>query len=378
MEIVLNKDRAMKAVNVAKNSAASASGLKILQGVFLSAGFGHVRLTTTDLELWCQVEIDAEAPQPGAVLVPAGVLGKALKSVPHSRVTLRREGDDVRLSGGSSEIRVKGIDAEEYPESNPPQDGRLLKVPLPAALVNKVVYAVSKDETRYTLGGVYMQVGPAGLKLVATDGHRLARYTAASLPPGSVVDADLEEPLSVILPPRLLLEGVRLGSQLGNTATLEVYEKAACIRVNDSVMLWADLIQGEYPDYEAAMPGDFTGCLTVSRSMLSSAVSRLLALSKGRRWPAACLIVDEWDLMLKMEEDAAEGISATERLKPSAIDGIVPVCGLNIGYLSEALERIPESGQVRLQFSDELGERPVAIESSARAGLLAVLMPAKV
>ena len=51
-------------------------------------------------------------------------------------------------------------------------------MPLPAALVNQVVYAVSKDETRYTLGGVYMQVGPEGLKLVATDGHRLAKYTA--------------------------------------------------------------------------------------------------------------------------------------------------------------------------------------------------------
>jgi len=377
MELILNKDRAMKAVNVVKNFAAGASGLKVLQGVFLSAGFGHVRLTTTDLEVWCQVELDAETPQPGTVLVPAGALGKALKSVPHSRVTLCKEGDDVRLSGGSSEIRMKGLDSEEYPESNPPQD-RLLSMPLPAALVNKVVYAVSQDETRYTLGGVCMQVGPAGLKLVATDGHRLARYTAASLPPGSVVDADLEEPLSVILPSRLLSEGVRLGSQLGNTATLEVYEKAACIRVNGSVMVWADVIEGQYPDYEAVMPDDVTGCVTVSRSALSSAVSRLLALSKGRRWPAACLIVDGWDLVLKMEEGAGDGISATERLKPSAIEGIVPVCGLNVGYLSEALERIPESGQVHLKFSDELGERPVAIESSACAGLLAVLMPVKV
>ena len=377
MEIILNKDRAMKAVNIAGKFAASASDLKVLQGVFLSAGFGHVRLTTTDLTLWCQVELDAETPQPGTVLVPVAALGKALKSIPHSRVTLCKEGDGVRLAGGTSEIRVKGLNAEEYPESNPPQD-RLLSMPLPAALVNQVVYAVSKDETRYTLGGVYMQVGPEGLKLVATDGHRLARYTAASLPPGSVVDVEVEEPLSVIVPSRLLNEGVRLGSQLDTTATLELYEKAACIRVNGSVMVWADVIEGQYPGYEGVVPDDFTGRVTVSRSALGKAVSRLLTLSKGRRWPAACLIVDGWDLVLKMEEDAGDGISATERLKPSEIEGIVPVCGLNIRYLSEALERIPESAQVHLRFSDEPGERPVAIESSASAGLLAVLMPVKV
>ena len=84
-----------------------------------------MRLTTTDLTLWCQVELDAETPQPGTVLVPVAALGKALKSIPHSRVTLWKEGDGVRLAGGTSEIRVKGLDAEEYPESNPPQD-RLL------------------------------------------------------------------------------------------------------------------------------------------------------------------------------------------------------------------------------------------------------------
>ena len=62
MEIILNKDQAMKAVDVSRNFAESASGLKVLQGVFLSAGFGRLRLTTTDLSLWCQVELDAQTP----------------------------------------------------------------------------------------------------------------------------------------------------------------------------------------------------------------------------------------------------------------------------------------------------------------------------
>ena len=203
MEISFDRSQMLKAVNVSKNFAETSSGLKVLQSTFLSAGFGRVRLTTTDLSLWCQVELDARTPEPGTAAVPVRTMGTVLKTLPHSRVSLRKEGDDVRFVAGSSEVRVTGLDPDEYPEINPPQ-GRLAAIPLPAALVNKVAYAVSKDETRYTLGGVCIEVGAAGLKLVATDGHRLARYSAASLPPGSVLDADLEEPVTAIVPVRLL------------------------------------------------------------------------------------------------------------------------------------------------------------------------------
>ena len=253
MEISFDRSQMLKAVNVSKNFAEASSRLKVLQSTFLSAGFGRVRLTTTDLTLWCQVELDARTPEPGTAAVPVRTMGTVLKTLPHSRVSLHKEGDDVRFAAGSSEVRVTGVDSDEYPGINPPQ-GRSAAIPLPAALVNKVAYAVSKDETRYTLGGVCIEVGAAGLKLVATDGHRLARYSAASLPPGSVLDADLEEPVTAIVPVRLLSEGVRLGSQLDGSVMLELYEKAACMRVNGSVMLWADLIEGQYPDYEGVVP----------------------------------------------------------------------------------------------------------------------------
>ena len=271
MEIILDRSQMLKAVNTAKNFAEGSSGQKILQSTFVSAGFGRVRLTTTDLSLWCQVELDARTPQPGTVAVPVRTLGTVLKTLPHSRVSLRKEGDDVCLAAASSEVRLAGVDVEEFPDINPPQE-RLAAIPLPAALVNKVAYAVSNDETRYTLNGVNVEVGAAGLKLVATDGHRLTHYQAASLPPGSVVDADLEEPVTGIVPVRLLSEGARLGSQLGSTATLELYEKSACIQVNGSVLLWADLIEGQYPEYEGVIPSEYSGCLTMPKGTLGSAV----------------------------------------------------------------------------------------------------------
>ena len=373
MEITFERSRMLKAVNTAKSFAEGSSGQKVLQSIYLSAGFGHVRLTATDLTLWCQVELDAQTPEPGTAAVPARTLGTVLKTLPSSRVSLRKEGDDVCLAAGSSEVRVTGCDAGEYPDINPPQE-RLAAVPLAASLVNKVAYAVSNDETRYTLNGVHVEVNAAGLRLVATDGHRLARYGAASLPPGSVLDADLEEPVTGIVPVRLLLEGVRLGSQLGGSATLELYEKSACVRVNGAVMLWADLIDGQYPAYEGVIPSEYCGCVTIGKGALGSAVSRLVALSKGCRVGRVRLEVEDGEVVLQVE-DAVLGVAAVERLMPSSVDGTVPVCGFNVRYLSDALERLPDAARVHLKFSDDAGESPVAVESSDCPGLFALIMP---
>ena len=373
MEIIFDRSQMLKAVNVAKGFAESASATKVLQGVFLSAESGRVRLVTTDLSLWCQVKLDARVADAGTLVVPVRTLGTVLKTLPHSRVTLREEGDDALLAAGTSEVRIAGLDAEGFPDVEPPRERRAA-MPLPASLVNKVAYAVSNDETRYTLNGVHVEAGAAGLKLVATDGHRLARYAVPSLPPGSVLDAGVEEAVAGIVPARLLCAGARLGSQLGRTATLELYEKSACMRVNGSLMLWADLIEGKYPEYEGIIPSAYSGSVTVSSSVLGSAVSRLVALCKGCRVGRVRLAVEGGELVLKVEGDAL-GVSAVERLVPSSIEGTVPVCGFNVRYLAEALERLPDAGRAQLKFSDAAGESPVAVESTDCPGLVALVMP---
>ena len=371
MEITFDRSRMLKAVNTAKSFAEGSSALRVLQGAFLCAESGRVRLTTTDLSLWCEVELDARVSEAGTVAVPVKTLGTVLKTLPQSRVSLRKEADDVLLAAGSSEVRITGLDVGEYPDIDPPCE-RLAAMPLPASLVNKVAYAVSHDETRYTLNGVHIEAGASGLKMVATDGHRLARYRAPSLPPGSVLDA--EEAVTAIVPARLLTEGVRLGSQLGTTATLELHEKSACVRVNGSVMLWAELIEGKYPEYEGTIPSAYCGSVTVSKSVLGGAVSRLLALMKGCRVARVCLTVEDGDVVLKAE-DAGSGVAAVERLAPSCIDGLVPACGFRVRYLAEALERLPDAARAQLMFSDEAGESPVAIESPDCSGLFALVMP---
>ena len=376
MEIICNREQAMKAVDVARNFAESATGLDVLQGALLSAESGRVRLTTTDLEVWCQVELDAQTPQTGKALVPARKLGTVLKNMPDSRVRLRSEGDDVVCKAGPSEVRLSGLDMEEYPDVEEPE-GCLLSMPLTAALVDKVAYAASKDETRYTLTGVLLRVEDRQLKLVATDGHRLARFVGKP-PPGSECDAG-GEPVEAIVPVRLLNEATRLGGKLGTPVVLEVYEKAAVVRINGSVRIWSGCIEGRYPAFEGTIPSEFTGTVSVPKGALCSAVARMVALSKGRRSPGLVLSVEDSCLVLRLSGDAGDGISAVERVAPARTEGTVPVCGLRVAYLSDALARLPDTAWVELRFSDEQGASPVVIQGaeSSGAGLLKVIMPYK-
>lgn len=374
MHVILNREQAMKAVGMAKTFAAGASGLRVLQGVVLSAEEGRARLTTTDLEVWCQVELGARTPQPGTMLVPVQALETVLKTLPQSTVELHHAGNDMVCEAGSSEVRLAGLDAEEYPNIEEPQ-GRLLSMPLTAALIDRVAYAVSRDETRYALTGVFLEVEGRQLKLVATDGHRLARYVGP-LPPGSICDTG-DEPVEAIVPVRLLQQGVRLSGKSGGAVTFELYEKAAGVRLNGAVRIWSGCIEGRYPAYEGVLPSQFTGTVSVPKGALCSAVSRLGSLSKGRRQAGVALSVEESRLVLRLDTDAGSGISAVERLSPVRIEGTVPAAGLRVGYLSEALARLPDAAWAALRFSDEAGASPVAVQGAEAPGteLLAVIMP---
>ena len=376
MEILLDRNQAMKAVDVARNFAESASGFDVLKGVLVSAEAGRVRLTTTDLEVWCQVELDARTPVPGKVLAPVRKLGTVLKNMPDSRVRLRSDGDDVVCEAGSSEVRLSGLDMEEYPDVEEPEE-RVLALPLTAALVDRVAYAASRDATRYTLTGVLLGVEERQLKLVATDGHRLARFVGG-LPPGSERDAG-GEPVEAIVPVRLLTEATRLGGKLGGAVMLELYEKAAAVRINGSIRMWSGLIEGPYPAYEGTIPSQFTGTATVPKGALSSAVARAAALSKGRRSPGLVLSVEDSCLVLRLCGDAGDGIAAVERVAQARIEGTVPVCGLRVAYLSDALARLPDMAWVDVKFSDAEGASPVVIQGpeASGAGLLKVIMPYK-
>lgn len=374
MELLLKREQVLRGVETAKAFAASAADQKVLQHALVSGGFGKVRLTTTDLELWCQVELTDETIRPGSALVPTKALVKVLKNLPARVFTMRREAGEMVFSAGGSEVRVAGMEAEEFPEVNLPE-GRLLAMPLRASTVHEVAYAVGKDETRYALTGVSVKVSDGKAAFAACDGHRLS-VVRDNLPPGSVVDA-AELDFKGIVPVRLLLEGVRLARQRGASAVLELYEKSAAVRLSGGVTIWSALLAADYPDFAATVPAEFSARVVVPHGALSHAVSRLLNLSKGVGNPLMTLQLAGSGLELSLAQGADGVTSAVERVAVMKAEGTVPVLGLNVRYVAEALARLSDAVWLRLKF--DAAHAPVVLESfeTGSERLLTVIMPRK-
>lgn len=374
MEILLNREQTMRGVEAVRAFCESASGLKVLQHAHVSGGFGRVRVTTTDLGMWCQVELKGETVQPGTALVPTKAWGKVLKVLPARVFSMCKEGEDLVFSAGGSEVRVAGMEPEDFPEVNMPAD-RLLAMPLSPWMVNEVAYAVGKDETRYALTGVLVKVSEGKLEFVGCDGHRLSVVRGA-LPVGSVVDVP-ELDFKGIVPVRVMLEGVRLARQLKVAAVLELYEKAAAVRLNGGITVWSSLLEAEYPNVKATVPSEFSANLVVPCSALSSAVSRLLNLSKGAGNPLMILKSAGSELELSLAQGVDGVTSAVERVTTMKAEGSVPVLGLNVRYVADALARLCDSVWLRLKFDEAY--TPVVIESFEKGSerLLTVIMPRK-
>lgn len=374
MEILLNREQTMKGVETARAFCESASGLKVLQHAHVSAGFGRVRVTTTDLVTWCQVEVKGETAQPGTALVPAKAWAKVLKNLPGRVFSMRKDVEDLVFSAGGSEVTVAGMEPEEFPEVDVPE-GRLLAMPLRASMVDEVAYAVGKDETRYAMTGVLVKASEGNLELAGCDGHRLS-VVRGRLPLGSEVDVP-ELDFEGIVPVRVMLEGVRLARQLKVPAVLELYEKSVAVRLNGWITVWSGLLEADYPNFAAAVPSDFSANVVVPHGVLSNAVSRLLNLSKGVGNPLMRLKAAGSELELLLEQGADGVTSAVERVTMMRAEGSVPVLGLNVRYVADALARLSDSVWLRLKFDDAYA--PVVIESFEKGSdrLLTVIMPRK-
>src|SRR3989449_8089676 len=152
--------------------------MPILANVLIECQRGEIRLTATDLEVGVRGHVDGEVAKEGTVTVNAKKLYEIIREVPNEQVQLKRlENDWVEIKSGKSVFKIVGMDAREFPQF-PKFDSKGLST-TPAStirgMIERTVFSVSTDETRYSLNGVFVEQGEGGkVRMVATDGHRLA------------------------------------------------------------------------------------------------------------------------------------------------------------------------------------------------------------
>ncbi|MBI5496291.1 MAG: DNA polymerase III subunit beta [Deltaproteobacteria bacterium] len=368
MELRIPKEDLARAVGAAQGIVPKKSTMPILSNVLLEAREGgELMMAATDLDVAVRIDGRADVTRPGAVTVAARNLYEIVKATPGPTVGLKRlDNHYVEVTSGRFTARMVGMAAEEYPKVPDMSADRLM--PLEPALlkemIDKTLYSVSTDETRYVLNGVYMEPGPDTLNVVSTDGHRLSLCTRKV--PG--VQDTLKR--AVIMPRKGLAELRRMLDDGEGDVQLGFRESHAVAK-RGNVTLVMRLIDGRFPDYRQVVPQQADRKVKIARAVLMDGLKRVSLVSSDR---SNAVRVELSKDLLRISSQNPDLGEASEEI-PVDYTGTDLKIGFNARYLMDALNAVGVE-TVQLEVHDELS--PGLVRGADDLTYTCVVMPMRI
>ena len=349
------------------------NSMPILANTLLTAtkkGTPQLEIAATDLDLGVRGIHPADVAKAGGITVSARKLFEIVRELPEEPVSLAAHADSyLELRCGRSRFRLAGTAAEEFPTLPSLQPGTVSRLPAAVLsdMIERTMYAASTDETRYNLNGVYFELLDDGarLRMVATDGHRLA---VADRPLGTDA-AGLAS--GVILPRKALAELKRLvDEEDADEIELGVEGASALIRKGE-VTLVARLVEGEFPNYRQVIPKASRHRIVVPGEVLTHAVRRVSLVSIER---SKAIRLELSPGQLRISSANPDLGEAAEELDVD-YQGAELAVGFNARYLLDCLAAF-RSKEVEVSLEDELS--PAVLRPAEDAESLAVVMPMRI
>jgi len=341
--------------------------IPILSNVLLDAREdGSLRLMATDLDLQVDETVSANVAQPGATTVSAHTFFDIVRKLPEgSQVELTAADGKMQVVAGRSRFNLSTLPRDDFPVI---AEGELpTRFELPAAtlrqIIDKTRFAISSEETRYYLMGIFLHIADDQLKAAATDGHRLARVTVAK-PDGADGMPDIIIPRKCVGELRKLLDEVE--------GTVEVSLSATKVRfVLGHAVLTSKLIDGTFPDYTRVIPTANDKLLKLDPKSFAAGVDRVATIA-SEKTRAVKMAVDRDRVTLSVTSPE-NGLATEEVPADYASEGLE--IGFNARYLLDILGEI-DGDTVEVHLADAAA--PTLLRENDKANALYVLMPMRV
>ncbi|MCG2839658.1 DNA polymerase III subunit beta [Sandaracinobacter sp. RS1-74] len=368
MKLVVERATLLRALGHVQSVVERRNTIPILSNVLLSADGQSMKLMATDLDLQIVEEAPAAVETPGATTVSAHTLFDIVRKIPDgAQVTLDSSGSRMAVTAGRARFQLQTLPREDFPvigESDLPVGFRLPAETL-VTLIDKTRFAISTEETRYYLNGIFIHA-PAGgstLRAVATDGHRLARVEIP-LPEGAGGMPDIIIPRKCVSEVRKLLDE--------RDGEVEIALSAAKIRFAiGQAVLTSKLIDGTFPDYSRVIPTANDKLLKIDPATLAEGVDRVTAIA-SEKTRAVKLSLDRDRVTLSVT--SPENGTASEDVPADYSSGSFEV-GFNSRYLLDILGQV-EGDLVEVHMADAAA--PTLIRETEDSEALYVLMPMRV
>jgi DNA polymerase-3 subunit beta len=372
----LKADRAtlLKALAHIQSVVEKRNTIPILANVMITVRDGHLTLTATDMEIAVVEEVAASSSRNGACTAPAATLYEIVRKLPEgAEVELEHAGGEAHLMlrSGKYHTSLVVLPTEDFPSMTAgtlPHRFTLSAQQL-RGLIDRTRFAVSTEETRYYLNGIYLHAteseGAKVLRAVATDGHRLARVEEP-LPEGAASVP------GVIVPRKTVNEVRKLLDEFTGDVDIALSDTRIQLKIG-TVTLTSKLIDGTFPEYERVIPRDNDKVLRVGKKDFADAVARVAAISSERSRPVKLSLARD---LLVLSAASAEQGSAAEELDADRVkyDASPLEIGFQARYLNDITDQIAD--QVEFRFAD--GAAPTVVQDAADTSALYVLMPMRV
>ncbi|MFN7399663.1 MAG: DNA polymerase III subunit beta [Sandaracinobacter sp.] len=368
MKLVVERAALLKALGHVQSVVERRNTIPILSNVLLSADDNSCKLMATDLDLQIVEDVPATVEVGGATTVSAHTLFDIVRKLPDgAQVTLEAASGKVAVTAGRARFSLQTLPREDFPvigESDLPVSFSLPAETL-VTLIDKTRFAISTEETRYYLNGIFFHA-PAGagtLRAVATDGHRLARVEIP-LPEGAAGMPD------IIIPRKCVAEVRKLLDERGGEVGITLSQSKIRFAIGQAV-LTSKLIDGTFPDYSRVIPTANDKLLKIDPATLAEGVDRGTAIaSEKTRAVKLSLDRDRVTLSVTSPENGTASEDVPADYSAAGFD-----VGFNSRYLLDILSQV-EGDLVEVHMADAAA--PTLIRESEGSESIYVLMPMRV
>ncbi len=367
MKIEIEKRDLLNLIGKTQNIVEKRNTMPVLVNILLEADQKTLKVFATDLEVSLTDEVPVRVHQPGKVAVSARNLFEIAKKLSDGTISLtRKENNWLEIKQGRYLSKIVGVSAEDYPvfPTYNPQSFNKIESKTLREMIDKTIFSVSSDETRYHLNGVFFEISKEGLKMVATDGHRMSLVTRKV--------ENLESPVQqgVIIPRKGLHEIKKILEGVDTTVEIAL-EGSQFILRSQSAVLMIRLIEGKYPNYQQFIPAKLPLKMSLPREIFLQSLERV-ALLANQKSKAVQLMLSQGKMEISSNNpelgDAKEELEVDYKGQDLKI-------GFNAKYITDILTNMDQE-LVDIELNDQLS--PGLIRPHADLQYTCVVMPMRI
>lgn len=268
MKIKTSKDELLNGIQVVQNVVSQKAALPILSNILIEAQHNILKLNGTDLDIGISCEIPVETLEEGAITVPAKRFSDIIRELPPGEIVIStKKNNQIDIDGENCHFKLNGLPKEEFPKFPEFKDAQVLQIEQPVLkeMLRMTAFAVSHEESRYVLNGVLIEISGKTIRIVATDGRRLAKIER-------ITEISTKKDISVIIPSKAVQELNRNLKESGN-ASFIIGANQVLFDI-DGVLIATRIIDGEFPNYNQVIPEPTLPTIKVKTDELLAAIRR--------------------------------------------------------------------------------------------------------